>query len=88
MALGLVLRVLHGPCMLTDTPLQINGAKNDGSLMKPLKVGCGRGGVGVGGVEARQGVEAHQGRVARRCAVLSCAGPCRAVSCCLGEGCF
>lgn len=35
----LVLRVRRGPYLLSDTLLQINGAKNDGSLKKPLKVG-------------------------------------------------
>jgi hypothetical protein len=34
------LRVRRGPFLLSDTLLQINGAKNDGSLKKPLKV-CG-----------------------------------------------
>lgn len=34
----LVLRVRRGPYLLSDTLLQINGAKNDGSLKKPLKV--------------------------------------------------
>jgi hypothetical protein len=34
----LVLKVRRGPYLLSDTLLQINGAKNDGSLKKPLKV--------------------------------------------------
>lgn len=37
----LVLKVRRGPYLLSDTLLQINGAKNDGSLKKPLKVGVG-----------------------------------------------
>jgi len=34
----LILHIRRGPYLLGDTLLQINGAKNNGSLKKPLKV--------------------------------------------------
>lgn len=37
----LLLKVRRGPYLLSDTLLQINNAKNNGSLKKPLKVGEG-----------------------------------------------
>jgi hypothetical protein len=36
----LLLRVRRGAYLLRDTLMQINNAKNNGSLKKPLKVGC------------------------------------------------